>query len=162
MNNLTIALINNAALLLSLSIIYEIRHIFRIKNNTLSKLVNGVLIGLIGIATMSLSFVLTPGLIFDTRSVLISVAALTFGAIPGIVAAATTIVYRLAIGGDGTLMGVMVILSSCVLGLVWRRYVGVKKSKFRFLKLYLFGICVHVAMLACTMLLPAEASFETL
>jgi PAS domain S-box-containing protein len=156
------ALVNNAALLLSLSIIYEIGYIFRIRNTRLSQLLNGLLIGLIGIAAMSMSYVLAPGLVFDTRSVLISVAALTFGFIPGCVAAAVTVIYRVSMGGVGMPMGVMVIASACALGLVWRHFVGTGKSPFRWLKLYLFGICVHAIMLACTFLLPPEAAVRTL
>jgi PAS domain S-box-containing protein len=161
-SNLTLAMINNASLLLALSIIYEISYLFRIRNKFLSQAASGVLIGLIGMAIMSLSYILTPGLIFDTRSVLIGVAALTFGSIPASVAAGITIVYRLSMGGVGTATGVTVILCALTLGLLWRRFIGTKKSKLRWLQLYAFGICVHLAMLACMFLMPLQAALDAL
>ena len=160
--NLTLAMINNATLLLALSIIYEIRYIFNIRNKQLSQVLSGILIGLIGIAIMSLSYTLMPGLIFDTRSVLIGVAALMFGFIPGSVAAGLAILYRIWMGGIGMPTGIAVILCAYALGLIWRRYVGTYRSRFRWLKLYVFGICVHLAMLACMLLMPSETAMNTI
>ena len=160
--SLALAMVNNAALLLALSIIHEISYIFSFKRKIVSQLVSGVLIGLIGVVIMSLSYVLTPGLVFDTRSVLIGVAALTFGPIPASIGAAITIVYRLAMGGIGTATGVSVILTAFTLGLIWRRFIGTKVLMLRWLQLYAFGICVHIAMLACMFLMPREAALTAL
>jgi hypothetical protein len=98
---ITLAMINNAALLLALSVVYEISNIFRHRLMKFVDLFNGVLIGIIGIAIMSFPFRLSSGLFFDTRSILICVTTLVFGLAPASIAAAMTIIYRIMIGGIG-------------------------------------------------------------
>jgi LytS/YehU family sensor histidine kinase len=63
-------------------------------------------------------------------------------------------VYRILRGGIGTLPGVLVILMSGILGLVWRRWVRPKSVKLRWLYIYLMGLLVHAVMLACQLFLP--------
>jgi CheY-like chemotaxis protein len=49
-----------------------------------------VFIGLLGIAVMMTNWELLPGLVFDTRSVLLSISGLFFGAVPTLLAVAMT------------------------------------------------------------------------
>ncbi len=155
-------IVNNAALLLSLSIIYEISYIFRLRLKRFIPLFNGLLIGLIGITIMSLPFTLHPGLFFDTRTILIGVTALIFGLVPASVASAMTIVYRILIGGVGALPGCATIATAFVIGLLFRHFVKLERTRFRWLKLYVFGIVVHIVMLACMLLMPLETALFTL
>lgn len=159
---ITLAMINNAALLLALSIIYSIGYTIRFRHKKGLDIFNGLLISLVGIAIMSFSYAHAEGLVFDTRSILICVTAVVFGAIPASIAAGMTIIYRLIIGGMGTLIGCTVIIVSLVLGLLFKRFFSVKRSKFRWLKLYGFGIVVHLGMLACMLLLPRHEIREIL
>ena len=159
---LFVGLINNAALLMALIIVYEFTYVIKIHNKKVIPFINGILIGLIGFAIMMVPFTLTDGIVFDTRSILISVTALTFGAIPSIIAAIILMIYRIILGGAGALMGVAVLTSSTVIGILWRKYLLTKNVKYRWLNIYLFGIVVHLAMLACTIFLPASSSAQVL
>ncbi len=161
-NNIVMELINNAALLMTLSIVYEIAYILPIKKRKLIPVMNGVLIGIIGLAIMTISFQLTPGIVFDTRSILIGVTALTFGTIPAFIAVCITIGYRILMGGLGTLSGVLVIMVSAAIGLFWRTHFLSSKPKCRWVNIYLFGVIVHIAMLACMFIMPWPTSIEVI
>jgi len=159
---LFVGLINNAALLMALIIVYEFTYVINFHSKKAIPYINGVLIGLIGLAIMMVPFKLTSGIIFDTRSILISVSALTFGPIPAIVASAILAAYRIFLGGAGVWMGVAVLTESAVIGILWRRYLLNRNLKNRWLNIYLFGIVVHLIMLACTSLIPWPQSIEIL
>ena len=159
---ITLAMINNATLLLALSVIYSVGNIIRFRHRKSIYIFNGLLIGLVGIAIMSFPFALWEGLFFDTRSILICVTAIVFGFIPASIAAGMSLIYRIIIGGIGTLTGCAVIVLSLVLGLLFKRIFSEKRSKFRWLKLYGFGIIVHIGMLACMLLLPWHEALQTL
>lgn len=159
---LFVGLINNAALLMALVIVYEFTSVIRFRNQKTVPYINGILIGLIGLAIMMVPFQLTSGIIFDTRSILISVTALTFGPIPAIVASIILSAFRIFLGGAGVWMGVAVLIESTVLGILWRRYLLNRKFKHRWLNIYIFGIVVHLVMLACTALIPWPQSMEVL
>ena len=92
-----VALVQNAALLLAMALVYDI--VLQPRRITFSRarhVVVGVLIGVIGLVIMVTPFQYTPGIVFDTRSVLFAVAGLFFGAIPTAVAMAITAVFRLS------------------------------------------------------------------
>jgi hypothetical protein len=129
--SVTLPMVNNAALLLSLGIVYEISYIFRLRLKEFINLFNGLLIGLIGIAIMSFPLTLSPGIFFDSRTILIGVAELMFGLIPASIASAMTIVYRILIGGIGTVPGCAMIAVSLVIGLLFRRHVQLERTRFR-------------------------------
>jgi PAS domain S-box-containing protein len=160
--NLTMSMVNNATLLLSLSVIYEVSYLLQKRLKKLSKPLSGLIIGLICIVIMAFPFQMQPGLIFDTRTILISVAALTFGAVPAGIAAAMAFLYRLSLGGVGMMPGLATIATALFIGLLARRAGFNKKLKLRWLKIYAMGLAVHVVMLACMLLMPAAAALETL
>jgi hypothetical protein len=84
------ALLNNAALLMILCIIYELTyHLF--PRPLKKKIAAGILIALACIGIMSMTFSLSPGIVFDTRSILISVTALIFGPITTAITVAAAI-----------------------------------------------------------------------
>ena len=157
---LFLGLINNVALLMALIVVYEFSYTLCDRWKKAIPYMNGILIGFIGLAIMLVPFQLTTGIIFDTRSILISVSALTFGPIPSIVAALILITYRIALGGAGVLMGVAVITSSTIIGILWRKYLLNKNIKYLWLNLYLFGVVVHLTMLACVFLIPWPQSIQ--
>ena len=150
------ALFNNAALLLVLSIIYEFAGLLPIKYRHLQPYFSGVLIALICVAIMLNPFILQSGIIFDTRSVLISVTALIFGLTPTLITIIVAIIVRFIIGGTGTVMGIAVIISSAMIGLGWRRWVFNKTKKWLTFSIYIMSLIVHIIMLACMMLLPTS------
>lgn len=147
------ALLNNAALLVILSIIYELTYNLFPRSFT-KQVVNGVLVALTCLAIMSVPFMLTPGIVFDTRSILISVTAFIFGPIATIITIVPAIVFRLLQGGIGAVPGVAVILTSAAIGTLWRRRLHSKAKKLRWYNVYIMGLVVHLTMMACMLLIP--------
>jgi hypothetical protein len=90
------------------------------------------------------------------------VSGLFFGAVPTLIAMAMTAAYRLYAGGSGVLMGVAVVISSGGIGLLWRRFFPPRSIKKPALNLLALGFFVHLAMMACTFLLPRDIYWETL
>ena len=157
------SLINNAALLLALVVLYDIVFSSAESNTRLKQALVGLFIGLIGMALMLNPWIFMPGLIFDTRSVLLSTAGLFFGAIPTAVAVVATGLFRVYQGGFGILTGVTVILITAGLGVAWRH----QRRRFfsqppDWLELYGFGIAAHIAMLLCMFTLPWSVALDVL
>ncbi|WP_292467452.1 ATP-binding protein [Methanolobus sp.] len=157
-----LALINNAALLLAIGVLYEVLF-FNMDTNTRFKgIAAGIIIGLIGIALMLNPWELSPGLFFDTRTILLSIVGLFFGFIPAVVGALIISCYRLYEGGVGTIVGIATTVSSMTLGLLWRQFHDRFQKLFGKFDLYFFGILVHIVMLICILLLPWPFAFEVL
>ena len=140
------ALLNNAALLVILSIIYELTNHF-FPRPLVKQIANGILIAVACIAIMSLPFMLIPGIVFDTRSILISVTALIFGPITTTITVAAAAAFRLLQGGIGAIPGVVVILTSAIIGLVWRQRDAVKDRERMVLIILLTG---NITMWVCS------------
>lgn len=157
-----LTLLNNIALLLVTSVANEAIGLLPVRYRRWQPWFNGAALSLICLAIMNMPFTLQPGLIYDTRSILISVTGLVFGPIPTILTVITAILFRLSIGGIGTAMGIAVVLSSATIGLVWRRWVYPKTKRWRWGSVFLMGVSVHVAMLVCLLFLPYPSSLEVL
>jgi PAS domain S-box-containing protein len=147
-------LINNTALLLILVILYDLFPRRRPAWLTRNEVFSGLLIGSIGLIVMLNPLRLVNGVIFDTRSILLSMSGLFFGLVPTAIAVGMTATLRIITGGGGTVMGVAVILTSAGLGLAWRYYLLARNRSARSFEYYAFGVVVHAVMLLCTFLLP--------
>ena len=157
-----ISLVNNAALLLALGVMYDVVFFNENINTRLKSGIAGIGVGLIGIALMLNPWELSPGLFFDTRSILLGTVGLFFGFIPAVIGGIIVVSFRLYQGGLGTVVGVTVSISSVVIGLLWRRlHVNLHRSFGRF-NLYFFGILLHVNMILCMLLLPWPRAFEVI
>ncbi|SDG04350.1 5TMR of 5TMR-LYT [Methanolobus vulcani] len=117
-----ITLINNAALLILLGVFYDVL----LSNNKINKhlrgTVLGFVVGLVGIALMLNPWEVFPGLFYDSRSILLSVVSLFFGFIPAVIGAIIMIVYRLYVGGIGSLLNIIAMIAFIAIGLSWRKY----------------------------------------
>ena len=160
--DLIVGLVGNAALLLSLGLLYDI--VFqgnRAQAPVAHKIGSGLMIGGIAVVLMLMPVRWEAGVIFDTRSILLGLTGLFFGTLPTLLAMAIAAAYRLNLGGVGALGGVATILSSGVIGLVWRRYRVRDSRELTLSEIYLFGCVVHAAMVACMFLLPKELVQKT-
>ncbi len=156
-------LVHNAALLLGMAVVYDVATTrWTIRRGRLGQLLIGVLLGTIGIVIMRTPWVLTPGIVFDTRSVLLAVAGLVFGPVPTLVAMVMTAALRLSDGGAAAGVGVAVIVASGLIGIGWRRFRRGAVEDIRIGELYLLGIAVHVVMLALMVTLPAGTAVRVL
>lgn len=147
-------MLSNAAMLLALGVTYEVGYSVPKAFQRFNKWFSGFFIGLIGIAVMLVPFELMPGLVFDTRSILLSVSGMFLGTIPTGMAMLMTAVFRVSQGGVGMRAGVVTILTSGCLGLLWRHYIQKAGLNKKALELYLLGLVTHVTMLLCMLLLP--------
>ncbi|MGB7594162.1 MAG: PAS domain S-box protein, partial [Erysipelotrichaceae bacterium] len=151
--NTFLQLLSNAELLVSLSILYQITVYLEEKFKLKTVFLNGLLLGFIGVALMSIPVRLTNGTLFDTRSILIGLIGLIFGYVPALISAVIMIAFRLYLGGPGVVMGSLVIVTSCIIGLSWTRLSKFMKIRNSWLNLYLFGVFIHAVMLLCTLAL---------
>ena len=155
-------LASNAALLLVLSFLY-IQIIRQCEARLLTgQVLNGLLFGAVAVSVMLNPLTLLPGVVFDTRSVVISVGALFGGPVVAGITFAVASAFRVWMGGAGALMGVLVSFFSAALGLAyfyWRRAdPRVMKAPY----LYGFGLVVHLVMLACALALPGDLTWRVL
>ena len=158
-----IALLQNAALLLAMVVVFDLvvgRQ--RTDGRMPWQIAVGLILGGLCMALIHASFRLESGIVFDTRSVLLSVSGLFFGAVPTLVAMAIAAAFRLLKGGVGAWTGVSVTLATGAIGILWRRFRQGRPQDVRARELYLFGLVVHLVMLALMLTLPREAALRVL
>lgn len=147
-------LILNLSLLVAISVVSGFIAQRWSRDNRTGAIIQGFLFGVAAVFGMMQPLVLGPGIIFDGRSVMLSLCALFFGPWAAIPSVLMTTAYRMWIGGGGTLMGIMVILSSSGIGLIayfrWKPQVNPPSA----LMLYMFGIAVHLVMVGLIFTLP--------
>lgn len=151
-----VELIYNLTLLVALSVVSGFIDLRWQRNTWIGTLLQGLLFGSAAVIGMLRPFVFAPGLVFDGRSVMISLGGLFFGPWAATVACGMTIPLRLAQGGPGALMGVLVILSSAVIGVLFHLRLARKARELSAARLFGFGVLVHLAMLTMVAALPAE------
>ena len=155
-------LINNITLIIALSIFYSII-IRRWKyGSRLGQAISGFLFGAVAVAGMMNPLIVSPGLIFDGRSIIISIAGFIGGWVTALIAALMGIIYRAWLGGPGGIMGVSVIASSAAIGIAYHYLRRRRPHVVTPLYLIGFGIIVHICMLALTMTLPSSMKYEVL
>ena len=158
-------LVVNLSVLLTASTLYMfIFSAYREKRIIMNILI-GFISAAIGVLLLFVSAELVPGVVFDTRSILIGTTGLFFGAVPVLFAAAVISAVRLVLDGAGAWTGVLVTIVSAGFSLLWRKFRWAKIEGSRkpvWPELYLFGLAVHVLMLACMFTLPDNTALEVL
>lgn len=151
-----IDLLYNLAMLVALSVVSGFVDTRWKRTTRMGVLIQGVVFGGSAAIGMLRPFVFAPGLIFDGRSVMISLGGLFFGPWTAAVACLMTIPLRMAQGGPGTTMGVLVILSSAAIGVGFHLRRKHRPGDVSASTLLLFGLAVHLAMLVMTLALPPD------
>jgi diguanylate cyclase (GGDEF)-like protein/PAS domain S-box-containing protein len=151
-------LVKGAALLLALSLLQSFSMRLWRDRDLSGQVAQGLLFGLICVIGMMTPLVLAPGVIFDARSVVLSLAALFGGPIVALVSAAVAGAYRIYLGGPGASVGVSVIGSSVALGLGYRWLVGRHRIKTDALQMLVFGMLVHAVVIFLFSLLPPSVA----
>jgi len=153
-----IELIKATALLLSLSLLQSFAIRFTNKNELTKQVVSGLIFGGVCIIGMILPIEVMPGVIFDPRTVVLSMAGLFGGPVVSVIAAALAGGYRLFLGGGGMYVGVAVIIASTSLGLSYRYCVHKGWVKVCIIQLLLFGLLVHIVEVLLFTQLPADVA----
>lgn len=149
----------NIALLLALTVFFATYPFRNLRKLTSHKVLVGLLIGLIGIMVMLNPLTLYEGVIFDSRTILLTVSGMILGLIPTLIGAAMMAIYRLIVGGSGIYTGLITIAISSAVGVVWHveRYQTVlNKHEIFGLEYYLVGLVTHLGMLAAMLLIPSD------
>ncbi|SDX34935.1 PAS domain S-box protein [Thiocapsa roseopersicina] len=153
------SLLLNSALLLGLAQVIDLAlskgHMAWINRSSVGI---GLLIGLICVLLMKIGATLMPGIVFDTRSVLLAISGLFIGPVPTLIAMLTAALYRGMLGGPAALTGISVILASGLIGLMWRRALPGPIEDIGWHRLYALGLVVHAVMLALMLTLPWETA----
>lgn len=163
--SLIINLIYNITIMLTLALIYATFHSKVKVNKRLYNILLGFCIGIAGLLIMATAVQLNSGVIFDTRSILISVTGMFFGMIPTVIVGTMMIIYRIVIGGDGIYAGVLVIMTTATIGVLWHHYLFqriLSRKETSGAEFYIFGLITHIDMLLCMFALPRDQIFNTL
>ncbi len=132
------------------------------RKNLPGPILQGILFG--GAAVIGIIFpvVVSPGVIFDGRSVVLSLCSLFFGPLSGLIAAVMAIIARVYVGGGGMIMGILVILSATAIGSYFHfRWKG-SFARLNYWNLYLIGLLVHIVMVGLMFTLPWESAANAL
>jgi PAS domain S-box-containing protein len=122
----------------------------------------GLLFGFVALLGMLNPLVFQPGLVFDGRSVVISLCGLFFGPVAALISSVMAIALRVYQGGVGVYMGVSVIIASALIGIFYYYRRKKRSKKISAFFLWNFGILVHIAMLLLTSFLPRESQMAVL
>ncbi|GGI71148.1 EAL domain-containing protein [Shewanella gelidii] len=155
-----LSLLNNAVLLVALGVIYDSIGLRNIGNTHLRNIASGLFIGMIGISVMSHPWELHPGVLFDTRWVLLSLSGLFFGLIPTAIAIVITSCFRLYEGGIGVPVGIIVIFASAATGLGWRYWLRHFHKEVNWLNLIAMGLVVEIVVTLTMLLLPTTEKYN--
>jgi len=130
-----------------------------IANRSLSSratIVSGLLFGGAAVLSMAATMAVWEGIIFDARTVILSVGALFGGPVVAAISATVAAAYRLYLGGAGATVGVLVIATASAAGLLLRhRYVR-DLLALDVLPLLALGLAVHTAAVLWFALLPLD------
>ncbi len=158
-----VTLIQNAALLLAMMVVFDLVASRKaVSGQCRRQVLAGVILGGLCIGLMMASFRLETGIIFDTRSVLLSLSGLFLGTIPTVCAMIMAGAYRLWQGGAGAWTGLWVILATGGIGILWRQFRKGRLEEILIRELYGFGVVVHLAMLALMLTLPWDSAQRVL
>lgn len=156
-NSLLTGLLQNVALLLAFTLIYDViwtsESVFRKKRN---RVFAGIIVGFISVLLMVTPWKLADGLIFDTRSVLLLNAGLFFGPLTTVVATIISALYRVYLGGSGMWMGIAVIITSAASGLLWKRFKPGWRKGHYMRDLIIVSVIAHAIMLLSVFLVLGE------
>lgn len=134
-----------------------------IKRGDLTKqIMQGVLFGTAAIIGIANPVVLTEGIFFDGRSIAISISAMLFGPISGIISAAMAIILRAWIGGQGVIMGIAVAVIAYIIGSLFHYRYARKLTHIAPPIFYSMGLLAHIVMVSLMYTLPNNHRMDAL
>lgn len=145
---MSINLINNIAFLIALLAAGQVV-VSRLPEDRLNRQVLfGLLFGGAAILVMANPVSISPGIIFDGRSIVLAVAGVAGGWVTAVIAAGMAAVYRYQLGGVGATLGVMVALFSALFGAMARQW-WLRRAKLpRPIDYLALGLVVQLMQLA--------------
>ena len=120
------------------------------------KVCSGVLFGAVCIVGMMIPLELAEGLIFDGRTVVLSMAAFFGGPLVAGIAGVMAGLFRLSLGGGGLMPGLLNVAMPVLMGLLFRYLYRHHRVPFNVLSLLIFSAGVHLLEVLILALLPAD------
>ena len=154
--------INNAALLLALSVLSTYLRYRWFKEFRVKELVLGALYGLVTVIAMLMPMTMTPGVFFDGRSIILGLAGLFESPLVVLVAAVMGSAYRIYLGGAGTFTGVGSIIISAGMGMMFRQLVVRKKIQLNPWTLLALGFSIHAVLLLWFFTFPLDLALKVI
>ena len=158
---MTLTLLQNAALLLALCWLlgFTLHHKTN-TNPTAIGILTGLWFGGACVIGMAVPFRLEPGVIYDSRALVLSMAGIFGGPLAAVIAGSIAGAYRLWLGGVGSLIGLFNIIVPVLMGLGFR--LGHKRGLWKtgFWSLLGLGLALHLTALASMLALPTVASLS--
>jgi len=157
-----VALIQNVALLVALSTLYSLASRLRAQHLTWFQVVAGLVFGATAVAGMAMPFHYAPGIIYDGRSIVLTMAGLFGGPLTAGIAAVIAGAYRAVLAGGGMWAGLATIVGCAGVGLGFRYLWNHRPDRLGILRLYIIGVATHLVMLACQLaFLPRGRALAT-
>lgn len=134
-----VELTNNITLLLSLLFIFGLAKP-RLKklSSRQQGIIQGIIFGLFAVVAMLNPIEVTPGFLMDGRGIVLSIASVFGGVIPGVITALFVSIYRLSLGGMGAPLGLASAVSMVILGLLIRQFLAQRMRPIT--PVWLFGV----------------------
>lgn len=125
----------------------------------MQKILLGLFFGLLSMACMLLPIKIAEGIIFDMRIIAVGIGALYGGIITGLISIIIPVVYRMYLGGIGTVTGIYIIITAGLIGSILHKVFKTKNYAPR--PIWQFIVCgelIAVTALLLTFTLPREVN----
>jgi diguanylate cyclase (GGDEF)-like protein/PAS domain S-box-containing protein len=157
--NTIYSLAENASLIFVLVVVYGFAW-----NSFLARyldLAMGTLLGIAALIAMQVPVHLAPGVTIDARTILVAIAGYYFGWKGGLAAFSLAASYRLALGGVGTVAGIVALGAVATLGAVWQRRHWYPMMSYG--SLLLFGCAIAaISLVTGLIFLPSEIAWTVI
>jgi len=117
-------------------------------------LIQGLIFGIATVIAMLNPYVFSDGLVFDGRSIMISIGSFFYGPLTAVITLIMAIPVRVYQGGSGAITGSLVIITSALIGLYFHLNYIHKDKVVSDKLVYFIGLIVHVVMLLLMLTLP--------
>ena len=128
------------------------------KDGLKKEAITGCLFGLISILSMIYSFKINAGLIFDGRSIILGLSGIIGGIFSAVISVIIALFYRILLGGDGTITGVLVILVSGLIGGLSHAYLKKVRKRIKLSQVYALGLLIHLITILLFFTIPGNNS----
>ncbi|MDW7730311.1 MAG: diguanylate cyclase [Bacillota bacterium] len=146
--------IQNVTLLVTAIVIYTMIIHRWAKGSIIYAIYSGILFSIVAILGMRMPFILEPGVIFDGRSIIHSIAGLLGGPFTALTAAVISAGYRIYLGGGGMVVGVFNVFQSSALGVLFYYLNRWNKVSLTPLSIIAFSLAVQLIMLYSFIYIP--------
>jgi hypothetical protein len=160
MSQLFLALTQNAALLITLSVLYGLLSRFRSGPLIGFKILAGLLFGFIAVAGMSIPVHYQSGIFYDGHSIVLVLSGLFGGGLVAVISVVLAGAYRIYLGGMGMIAGILTIILCAAVGLTARNLFKNKPGEISLLHLWLIALVAHLFVLLSQLTIPWPTSLE--